>query len=327
MATIRKRGQSWQAQVRRQGHAPITKSFLKRADAELWAKQTEVALDREDFGIMPRAQKSPPLSDLLFRYRKEITPRKRGEVAERYRLKILLQHDIARIPISKLTSSAIARYRDERLRVVSPSSVRRELVILRHCLEVARKEWDAPLKENPVHNIQVPSDGKARERRLSPKELQALLTAADKCRNKFVKPVIQFALATGMRRGEILKLTWADIDKESRTAKIRETKNGDPRTIPLSKSALAVLEDCAPSTGLVFPISANALRLAWERTKARAELDDLRFHDLRHEAVSRFFEMGLNVPEVAMISGHKDPRMLFRYTHPKATDVARKLSL
>lgn len=76
----------------------------------------------------------------------------------------------------------------------------------------------------------------------------------------------------------------------------------------------------------VYIVSANALRLAWERLRRRAGVSGLRFHDLRHEAVSRFFEKGLNVPEVAMISGHRDPRMLFRYTHPKAEEVAAKLS-
>lgn len=326
MATIRKRGRSWQAQVRRQGHPPITKSFQQKSDAELWAKQLEVDLERGDAGIIVQKQTSTPLSDLLFRYQKEITPKKRGADAEKYRLKTLLQHEIARIPVRKLTASAVARYRDQRLQVVSSSSVRRELVILRHCLEVARKEWDAPLKENPVHNIQVPSDGMARERRLDEHELEALLAAADRCRNPYVKPVVQFALETGMRRGEILGLVWANIDLKARTAAIHQTKNGHARTVPLSVAAVAILKAFNHRSGVVFPISANALRLSWERVKERAQLRDLRFHDLRHEAVSRFFEIGLSVPEVALISGHRDPRMLFRYTHPKPTDIAKKLA-
>lgn len=158
-------------------------------------------------------------------------------------------------------------------------------------------------------------------------ELQALSKALDECRNKHVKPMALFALATGMRRGEILALNWDDIDKERRTATIRMSKNGDPRTVPLSSSALAALKLCQTASGRIFPLSANAFRLSWERTKRRAGLEDLRFHDLRHEAISRFFELGLNVPEVAMISGHKDPRMLFRYTHPKAEEVANKMTI
>ncbi|GGF07586.1 hypothetical protein GCM10007285_39370 [Stappia taiwanensis] len=129
-----------------------------------------------------------------------------------------------------------------------------------------------------------------------------------------------------MRRGEILGLVWENIDLKARTAAIHQTKNGHARTVPLSAAAVAILNTFHSRSGAVFPISANALRLSWERVKERAQLRDLRFHDLRHEAVSRFFELGLSVPEVALISGHRDPRMLFRYTHPKPTDIAKKLA-
>jgi len=116
------------------------------------------------------------------------------------------------------------------------------------------------------------------------------------------------------------------LDLEARTVLLRNTKNGFPRTVPLSTGALNVIKDTPRSGPTVFAISANALRLAWERLRRRAGVLELRFHDLRHEAVSRFFERGLNVPEVAMISGHRDLRMLFRYTHPKPEEVAAKLS-
>ena len=105
-------------------------------------------------------------------------------------------------------------------------------------------------------------------------------------------------------------------------------KNGHPRTIALSEAALAALAGVQrhEDEARIFPMSANALRLAWERLKRRAGIEDLRFHDLRHEAISRLFEKGLNVPEVAVMSGHRDPRMLFRYTHPRPEDIARKLA-
>ena len=309
----------------KQGHTPITKSFLSKADAELWAKQMEMSLEIDGMGIMPRTHKSPPLSDLLFRYSQEITPKKRGADVEQYRIQTILRHKIAQIPINKLTSSAVAKYRDDRLEDVSSSSVRRELVILRHCLEIARKEWNAPLKANPVKDIRLPSDGKARNRRLSSEEFETLLKAVERCRNSLIKPVVLFGLATGMRRGEILALTWKDINRELRTAKIRESKNGESRTIPLSQAALDALDLCPTATGRIFPLTANAFRQAWERAVARSGIEDLHFHDLRHEAISTFFELGLNVPEVSMISGHKDPRMLFRYTHPKAAEVAKRL--
>jgi integrase len=137
-----------------------------------------------------------------------------------------------------------------------------------------------------------------------------------------------------MRRGEVLSLTWENVSKADRMALLPLTKNGEARSVPLSPLALQVLADRCDACQwtpeghaetLVFPISANAFRLAWERVKHRAGVVDLRFHDLRHEAISRFFELGLSVPEVALISGHKDSRMLFRYTHLRAADVAKKL--
>lgn len=135
-----------------------------------------------------------------------------------------------------------------------------------------------------------------------------------------------------MRRGELLNIRRADLDLANGLLSIPETKTDIPRTIPLSESAVVILRSLmdAATNDRLFPVSANAFRLAWERCKRRAAKDkpgilDLRFHDLRHEAVSRFFELGLNVPEVAAISGHKDPRMLFRYTHLKPEDIVAKI--
>jgi integrase len=93
----------------------------------------------------------------------------------------------------------------------------------------------------------------------------------------------------------------------------------------LTKAMLEILGKVPMNAERVFAISANAFRLAWDRLRVRAGITDLHFHDLRHEAISRFFEKGLNVPEVALISGHRDPRMLFRYTHPKPHLIAEKL--
>ena len=129
-----------------------------------------------------------------------------------------------------------------------------------------------------------------------------------------------------MRWGEILAIEWEHIDFKDRILLIPRTKNGHSRTIPLTRTAIQILQSLPGTEGdHVFPITANAFRLAWERVKRQAGIEDLRFHDLRHEAISRFFEAGLNVPEVALISGHRDPRMLFRYTHPLQKQIAVKL--
>ena len=129
-----------------------------------------------------------------------------------------------------------------------------------------------------------------------------------------------------MRRSELLGLTWYDMDLKSRTAYLPNTNNGSSRTVPLSSKAIAVICNLDKTQAYLFTVSDNAIRLSWDKLKKRAKLNDLRFHDLCHEAISRFFERGLSVAEVALISGHKDPRMLMRYTHLKAEDIALKLA-
>jgi integrase len=137
--------------------------------------------------------------------------------------------------------------------------------------------------------------------------------------------VIQLAVETGMRRSELLGMRWVDVDLEAHTVFLPNTKNGHHRTVALSPRAIEIMRATPRVDERMFPVSANALRLAWERLRRRAGVSGLRFHDLRHEAVSRFFEKGLNMPEVAAISGHRDPRMLMRYAHPKADSIAMKL--
>ncbi len=328
MATFRKRGNKWQAQVRLQGCKPVSRSFTLKSDAQAWARQTEAAIERGHNPAPASPTRSLTLAELIVRYAMTVTPGKKGRASEGFRLRVLRRHPISRLLLSEITAATIAAYRDDRLQTVSPSSVRRELAVLQHCLEIARRDWGVALNENPVAEITKPSQGRARERRVTAQELTRLRDALRSSRNPLLANVIHFAIHTGMRRGEILSLRWADIDWEVRTAYLADTKNGHPRTVPLSKPAISAIPERPPEAtdaDRVFPLSANALRLAWERLKGRASIEDLRFHDLRHEAISRFFEQGLSVPEVSLISGHRDARMLLRYTHLKAADVAERL--
>jgi integrase len=266
------------------------------------------------------------LADVIDRYEREVLPAKRTKgVNERFHLRAILRHKIAGLRVSHLSEAPIAAYRDHRLSQVSGSTVRRELGLLLHALKIARVEWRLPVPE--LRPITKPPENSPRERRLAEDEIGALDVALRQCRNKVVRPAFLFALATGMRRGEVLSLRWSNVDIEARTAFLPITKNGRPRSVPLSPQALAVLESFPRTEAdVIFPITANSLRLAWDRVKRRAGVHDLHFHDLRHEAISRFFEHGLSVPEVSLISGHRDPRMLARYTHLRAADVAAKLN-
>jgi integrase len=262
---------------------------------------------------------------LIARYRDAITVKKRGHRDERIVLNAFLLHPICRKRLSQVSVADFAAYRDERLREVRSATLKRQLGIIRNLYEIARNEWGLPLRENPVAKLQFKGADHRRERRLRPGELDRLIDAAKTCRNPLIGVIIRLAVETGMRRGEILGIRRSDIDSQNRTLLIRETKTGHSRTIPLTRPAALLLSQGDQDQDRIFPITPNAFRLAWERVKTRAGIKDLRFHDLRHEAISRFFEMGLNSPEVALISGHRDMRMLARYTHPQRQLISQKL--
>ncbi len=328
MATIQKRGGKYQVLVRRKGFPTACRTFHLKSDADQWARYMETKADRGDLPASIKILDSYRLRDILERYRDEVTVKKRGAKFERCVINAFLRLPIAGLTLAQVGTTHFAKYREMRLKTVSPATVNRQLGIIRHAFEVAIKEWGIPMRENPLVCLKRLSVNNSRKRRLYAGEYEAIEQATSSCRNHFILPIIKMALHTGMRRGELLNLRWGDIDTDKRTLFIPLAKNGHSRKIPLSRDALSVLEDVklTSQSDIVFPISANSVRLSWERLIKRAGINDLHFHDLRHEAISRFFEKGLSVPEVALISGHRDFRMLFRYTHLKAEDIAKKIS-
>lgn len=334
MAYIRKHRGKYQVQIRRKGYAPITKSFSHLADAKEWANHQERQADRGELGPDRKELERITLADLITRYLKEVIPTKRHGETDTFALNLILRHSVAKKPLSDLSSSDFNSYRKDRLKTVSPATLKRQLSPIRHMFGHARDEWGIPLRENPLSKIKLIKTDNKRHRRLRDDELNKLVQAAGKTRNRFILPVVRFALETAMRRGEILALRVRDVDIERCSATIREAKNGHSRTIPLSSLAVAILEttiavmkaEDKAENAYIFPITPIALRLAWDRLTKRAEIEDLHFHDLRHEAISRFFEKGLTVPEVASISGHRDIRMLLRYAHADKGKLAAKLN-
>jgi len=326
MATIEKRGQFWRVKIRRTGLAAQTKTFNNRTHAQQWARSVESDLDK---GIVVdrRTAQRLSLAEVLERYRREVTPTKRGSADENLRLKAMAQRPFARIKMSALTSSQLAAYRDERLKVVSGATVNREFSVLSHAIDTARREWDVYLPTNPCTLVRRPPQGRPRDRRLQGDEEKRLLAACRGARNKWLVHFVALAIETGMRRGELLGLLWDNVDLERRTAFLPVTKNGESRGVPLSSRAIEVLRALPPSTnGRVFAeLTREALKQSFNRAARRAGIRGLRVHDLRHEATSRFFEKGLNVMEVASVTGHKTLQMLKRYTHLSVTDLATRL--
>lgn len=328
MATITKRGNGWAVQIRRKGFPQQTRTLPTKSDALAWAREQEGRIDRALAPINLKLLKGTTLRDVLERYLTEVTPTKDSAYTEEVRLKKLLREQaFCNLALADLSPKAFSEYRNARLAVVKPGTVHRELGLMRHALEVARREWDMDLPLNPLDKVKRPRLNNARDRRLDYGDYKRLTAAMLQTRNPYVAPIVDFAIHTAMRRGEILALRWEQINWHNRTAYIADSKTGVPRTIPLLDGALAVLEGLRGEAkrGLIFPISMEALKQAWERARNRAGLDDLHFHDLRHEAISRLCEMGLTLPEVALISGHKDPRMLFRYVNLRPADLASKL--
>lgn len=326
MASIRKRNGKWQVQIRRQGYKPIARSFNKRTDAEEWARHKEVQADRRELLPAKDAMAQYRVRDVLERYRKEITPYKKSKVQEDITIQFLLRQRFADLTFDVLNKTHIAEFRDMRLKTVKPATFTREIAVLQHALEIASREWGLPIRGNPVKQIKKPRINNARSRRLSTDEQSKLIEGTKSCLNPWIRPMILFALHTGMRQSEIINLQWQEIDLGKRVLHIPVTKNGHSRTIPLTHEAIATLSTLSnPRSGNVFDLTIGSFRQSWKRLIKRTGIEDLHFHDLRHEAISRFFERGLSVPEVALISGHRDYRMLFRYTHLKAEDVAQKL--
>ncbi|WP_353817825.1 site-specific integrase [Mesorhizobium sp.] len=310
--------------VRRSGHRSIGRTFSHRSDAVRWVQATELEIERE--GLIPDRSilKTMIFADLLARYRDAISISKRGHLnMERWVLERFLRHPMARLKLNELRRDHLQEWCDERLKEVSASTMRRQLAILSHVFEIANSIWHVPI-DNLTRKLVIPVSSARRQRRLSGAEHAQLIVAVEASRNPCLLPILLLAKETSMRRGELLALRWDQIGKDH--ILIRTSKNGESRTIALSNAARAILDSVARIDVRVFPTSPSALTQAWRRLAKRAGVNDLRFHDLRHEAISRFFELGLTAPEVQSMSGHKDMRMLYSYAHANRLAVLSKLN-
>lgn len=338
MATIRNKGPfQWHAQIRRKGYPIQTRTFQYKAEAEKWARDVEREMDRGVYIDRAPAEQTT-FYEILTRYRDEVVPEHRGAESEKLRINALVKdRELVSVKMAALTSRVLAEWRDRRLKTgVSGATVNRELNVMSAAINTARKDWGVHMA-NPIELVRRPQNGAARDRRLDDGEEQKLLAELDVpprqengqfagMQNIYIRPLVLLALETAMRRGELLTLLWENIDLKRRVAHLPITKNGDARTVPLSSAAVAVLKGLPRSIeGRVFPVTEDALKKAFTRACKRAEIEDLHFHDLRHEATSRLAERLPNVIELATVTGHKDLRMLKRYYHPRAEDLARKL--
>lgn len=327
MATFRNRHGKWQARVQRQGQQPVSKSFQSKEDAQRWARQIESEIDKGSYVNVALAERTL-FKDIIERYVIEVTLNSRSLREESYRQRALARSWVGKLYMTQLTPEKLAQYRDERLQKVSTGAVIRELANISSIINHARREWGINIT-NPIPFVKKPPSPQGRNRILSEAELSRILDACKprvKDSNIWLLPIVKFALASAMRRGEILGLNWKDINLEKRTAFIPLTKNGTSRTVPLSTEALTILQELPRNINeKVFPINPPNLSAHIESIRTRAKVEDFHFHDLRHMAITRMAEKLPNLVELSAVSGHKSLAMLKRYYHPKAEDLARKL--
>lgn len=330
MATFRKlESGRWQAVVRKRGHKPVSKTFRTKHQASAWAVETEDAINRGTFNRVDNAS-IPALFD---RYAAEITPNKRTSYREFNRIKRLqdyFKHDTT----ATMTTERIREFIEFRFDGVTADTVRKDLNLLSHLMTAAHALKWAHVPVNPVtaakREMQITKEslppGTVRLVRVSPADFDAILRHT----TVNARPIFEWALETGMRRGEIANAKREHIRRLGNdwTIHVPENKTDHPRTIPLSGRAIEIYTSLpARIDGLIFGYSASSITTSFMRARDAAGLKNIRFHDLRHEAISRWFEGGLSVPEVASMSGHKDWRTLKRYTHVLPGEIARKLAV
>ncbi|WP_153109336.1 site-specific integrase [Propionivibrio limicola] len=338
MASFRQRESGfWQAIVRRKGHPEESRTFRIRSEAEVWAREVESKIDKGVFVSTSDAERTT-FDDLLERFKTEFGPfhyREREDGNETWRFQCrCLSRFFGQYALSAIDQKLIVRFREARLsgngsrRAVGESTVRKELYMLSKILGFAETECGITLpRGNPVAKIRKPRDSRSRDRRLTAAEWDALECECRKSRNPWLASALTFAVETAMRQGEMLSLEWRHVDKQRHLAMLNETKNGEARAVPLSSRALEALGGLPRDLkGRVFPCERLTLTRALTRACARAGISDYRWHDLRHEALSRLAERGdFSVLELAAVSGHKTLQMLKRYTHLQAEKLAQKL--
>jgi integrase len=320
MATISQYRGKWKCQVRKTGYPTQTRSFDLRAAAVAWGQEVETSMNRGAFAGNTTKQ-STTVRDVLERYLAEESTKKAYSAADVSRAKPVLAA-LGAYHVHKLTHTHLADFKRSRLALRSPQTVTHELNLLHRAYVIASTEWGIVLP-NGIPKTSRPTLPRSNGTRIRPSQIELIVKATE---SEQLKHIVPFAIETAMRRSELMSVRWEQVDLERRSIFLIRTKNGQSRTIPLSTAALKVLHSIPrKTTGPVFTLAASSVSQAFQRAVERAGLDHVRFHDLRHEATSRLFERGLNVIEVARITGHITLSMLDRYTHLDVEGLVDKL--
>lgn len=344
MATITKykakNGPTYRVQIRRKGHYTAA-TLTSKEGAERWARKVEREIDEGLFETTIEAQKHT-LAELVDRYIDTTL----------YRIEVDDDGEEVKIPIKKSSGDQARALRwwkeeigDKKLADVKPpliveyrdmlastktrtgktrkaGTVNRYLAYLSTAFTVAMREWQW-CHENPVKQVSKLKEPRGRVRFLDDNERNALLDACREVDEHLLYPLVVLAISTGARQGELLRLTWDDVDLQKGVAIIHDTKNNDRRALPLHGTALALLKERNRlhrrlDSNMVFSNQNGVTRHpreAWDKALAKAEIEDFRWHDLRHTAASYLAMNGATSAEIAEVLGHKTLAMVKRYSH------------
>jgi integrase len=283
-----------------------------------------------------RGASTRTVADLLNRYAKEVSPTKPGDEWEQMQIAAFIRRhvELAEMPLNEVNSEHFGKWRDTRLETVSAATVLREINLLSHCFTTARKEWKW-IAESPLTGVRRPKEPKSRDRLIAPREREALhmylgYKEGETPQNMMgrIGAMFDFAIETGMRAGEIVGLEWKRVHLDKKYVHLDETKNGDARDVALSARARAILKEMEPLKdqfeGNVFGVSSASLDALFRKARDHCAIEDLHFHDTRHEAITRLSEK-LDVLELARMVGVRDLKILMVYYNKKATHIADSL--
>lgn len=341
MASIRKREGSWVAEVRRVGHKSISKSFPTKSLASEWARKIEAEMDASLYRDN-RNLNSITFGDLIDRYTEEIgavRPFGKNKAAVLKNLRVAF----GAVSLAGLTAERLNKYVDERRKGGAGGvTVGIDLTYVGGVLKTASAIWKIPVNQTAVSDARarlshlgVSMKSKERTRRPTLDEIEQLCQhfASKGTRQRVPMPdLIRFAIATAMRLGEIIRLKWADLNEVDRTIIIRDRKHprekiGNDQEVPLLGDAFGIVKRQPQIGERIFPVTEGTVSTIFPRACNKLGIEDLTFHDFRHEGVSRLFEQGYTIEQVALVSGHRDWKMLARYTQIKAKDLHRERAI
>ena len=326
MATIRKLRDKWQVIIRRKNYPNISKVFIQKSLANKWAKETELAMEKEQFEDLSTAS-STLLKSLLMRYRDEITSKKKSARSETYRLNWLIRHKISDVTLTRLKSKDLYDLKAELTEQgKADATIKHYLTLLANVWQVALRQWGINLPVNsPFKFIKLGKINNQRERILTHQEYRDLLQHCENSRLNALSDLVKFAYQTGARFNEIKTLKRLDVDFNKKICTFRDTKNGEDRTIALANESLDILRKY-PFGDVFFNFDYDFFYEEFVKAKKKAALDDFRFHDLRACAITNMFLSGMIISQVAHQSGHKTWSQLKRYTRIKAEDLVTQVN-